>query len=651
MHARCGPGEKSEIISKTYLSVYFQYDKRDEVIKYCEEKYGSDRVANIITYGTLSSKAVIRDVARSLDISSKLVDRLTKNINDKMKLKDVYENNNIFKNMIEQNNDLKKLYDIALHLEGLRRHSSIHAAGVVMCGDNLDNIIPLVRNNDSYLTGYTMQYLEDLGLIKMDFLGLKNLTIISEVKKEIEKTLNIKLDLNHLPLNDKKTLYIFYSVNTLGIFQFESEGMKNFLRNLKITSFDDIVASIALFRPGPMEYIPVYIKRKHGLEKVNYVHSDLEAILKNTYGIMIYQEQIMQVAQIIAGYTLGEADILRRAISKKKLDILKGEEQKFINGAVNRGYSDKVAKEIYDMILKFANYGFNKSHSVAYSYISYQMAYLKAHYPSFFLTNLLNNVIGSVVKTKDYIMEAKVNKINIIGVDINNSSNKYLTTNEGIILPLTLINNVGNVIASEIINIRISNKFCDIYDFMKRCYSKNINKKIIESLIYAGAFNSFNLNKRTLIENLDDILNYAELVKDLDEEFVDKPKIIMYDEYDDNLIMEQEFSSFGFYLNTHPLDKFKTKDDINTLMLKKYINTNINIKLIVEDIHQIETKKKDKMAFMKCIDEYNTVDLTLFPKVYELYQDVSENTIISVDGKVDLRNDKIQIIVDRITIL
>ncbi len=640
----------SERVTMPDIDTDFQFDKRDDVINYVKDKYGIKRCANIITYGTLSAKAVIRDVARTLNISLKLVDRLTKNMSDKTTLKKEYENNNMFKNIVDQNNELKKLYDIAIHLEGIKRHSSIHAAGVVISGTDLDEVIPLVKNNDSYLTGYTMQYLEDLGLLKMDFLGLKNLTIISDVKHDVENKHNIKLDLNNLPLNDKKTLYVFYSVNTLGIFQFEGEGIKNFLRSLKVTSFDDIVASIALFRPGPMDFIPTYIKRKHKEEKVSYIDENLEPILKDTYGIIIYQEQIMQIAQIFANLSLGEADILRRAISKKKIDIIKSEEKKFIDGAIKNGYSSDIAKKIYNMIEKFANYGFNKSHSVAYSYISYQMAYLKAHYPSFFITNLLNSVVGSIIKTKEYIMEAKINKIKIISPNINLSTDKYIAYDNSIVLPLTLIGNVGNVVSHEIVEKR-EEGFKDFYDFMKKCYSKTVNREVIESMIYASCFDIFKINKKTLINNLDSIIDYVDLTYDLEDDDIDKPKLILYDEYSDEEILEHEFATFGFYLNSHPLDKYKSKSDINTTMLKKYISKNINIKLIIDDIHEIETKKKDKMAFIKCIDEYDSVDLTLFPKTYEKYTNLEINAIIDVYGKVEVRNDKIQIIVDKITVL
>ncbi len=640
-----------ERVTMPDIDIDFQFDKRDEVVKYCIKKYGNKNVANIITFGTLGAKQIIRDIARVLDVSPKLIDRLAKLMDDRS-LKELYASNEDFKKLIDSNNDLKKLYDISIHLEGLKRHSSIHAAGVVMSSFNLDDLIPLVKNTqDTYLTGYTMEYLENLGLLKMDFLGLKNLTIISEVCKEIEQKENIKLNLNNLDLNDKKTLNIFYTVNTEGIFQFESQGMKNFLRNLKVSSFNDIVAAIALFRPGPMENIPLYIRRKEGKENIDYLHPDLEPILKSTYGIMIYQEQIMQVANKMADYSLGEADILRRAISKKKVEVLKKEKEKFIDNSIKKGYTKELSEHVYNLILKFAGYGFNKSHSVAYSMISYQMAYLKAHYPKYFLANLLNSVIGSEIKTKDYMLECKLNKISIIKPNINISTSKYVPDNKGIICPLTIIKNIGLSVTNEILKEREKGTFVDFMDFVKRTYSKSVNRQVLEVLIYAGCFNDLGYNIKTLINSIDLAINYAELAHDLDDSLIEKPEIEELEEYNDEELLKKELQVFGFYLSTHPLSKYKEKNSININMLNKFIDKNITIMLMIDNIKEIETKKKDKMAFYKCSDEYNTIDLTLFPKTYEQYKDIEENTLIKVQGRVEKRNDKLQIIANNITIL
>ena len=640
-----------ERVTMPDIDIDFQFDKRDEVVEYCINKYGIKNAANIITFGTLGAKQVIRDVARALDLSGKMVDRLARFINNET-LTEIYDKNIDFKNFVNSNNDLKKIYDISIHLEGLKRHSSIHAAGVVMSNFELDDLIPLVKNTtNTYLTGFTKEYLEDLGLLKMDFLGLKNLTIISEVCKSIEDMENVHIDLNSIDLNDKKTLGIFYTVNTEGIFQFESGGMKNLLRKLKITSFDDIVAAIALFRPGPMENIPTYIRRKEGKEKIDYIHEDLKPILKSTYGIMIYQEQIMQVANIMADYSLGEADILRRAISKKKIEIMNKEREKFVSNAIKKGYEESLAQNVYELIMKFANYGFNKSHSVAYSMISYQMAYLKAHYPKYFICNLLNNVIGSEVKTKDYMLEAKLNKIKILKPNINKSTNKYIPCNDGILCPLSMIKEIGVMVSNEIIKERENGEFKDFMDFVKRTYSKSVNRKVLENLINAGCFMEFGINNHTLINSIDLAINYAELAHDLDDSLIEKPEFEMLDEYSEEELMRKELSVYGFYLSTHPLSKFKNDKSININMLNRFIDKNISIMLMIDDIKEIETKKKDKMAFYKCSDEYNSIDLTLFPKTYDIYKDIEANTLINVNGRVDKRNDKLQIIANTITIL
>ena len=364
------------------IDVDFEDKRREEVMRYCIGKYGLKKVALIVTFGTLASKQVIRDVSKVLDISSSKVDKLSKMLDSRKNLKDNYSSS--VKNFLNVNSELKKVYKIALKLEGLKRHTSLHAAGVVMSRYNLDENIPLDKNVEFYVSQYDKDYLEEIGLLKMDFLGLKNLTLISNILSEIGD-----LSFDDIPENDLKALDIFKNVNTVGIFQFESAGMVNFLRKLKPDCFDDLAVALALFRPGPMNNIDLYIRRKRKIEKVDYFHDNLKEILKPTYGIIIYQEQIMQIASTMAGYTFAEADLLRRAMSKKKEEILLKERDKFIRGAVKKGYESSLANKIYDLIYKFADYGFNKSHSVSYAMISYKMAYLKAYYPVIFMKNLI----------------------------------------------------------------------------------------------------------------------------------------------------------------------------------------------------------------------------------------------------------------------
>ena len=624
---------------------------RDQVIDYVKEKYGDKRVVGIVTFGTLSARLVIRDVGRILNADSKDIDYLCKRIPNitKNKLDYFYHNDKEFKSMIDSDSKLKLLYKICTKIEGFPRHTSMHAAGIVMSKVDLDTVIPLVKNNDIYLSGFTMEYLEELGLLKMDFLGLKNLTTIMNIIDDIEKHENIELNFSNIPFDDLDAINLFKTADTLGVFQFESDGMRNFLRKLKPNNLDDIIAAIALFRPGPAVNIDTYIRRKHREEKIEYLDKSLEPILSSTYGIIIYQEQIMQIASTLAGFSFGEADILRRAMSKKKKDILVSEEQRFIEGCIKNGYSEKLAKEVYDLILNFANYGFNKSHSVAYSIIAYRMAYLKAKYPKYFFSNLMSSVIGSEVKTKQYLDEARKLNIRILLPSISKSTNYYTVEKEGIRFPLSNIKNVGTVISNEIVNNRVEYK--DIYDCISKIVSKNINKKILESMIDAGCFDEFGYNKRTLNENLDNLINYANLSHDLDESLILKPEIEIKDEYPKEVLMEREKELFGFYLSEYPTTSYKSKYKvINLIDIENYFDKTIDLIALVDRIKDVTTKKGDKMAFVNVSDETSNVDLTLFPKIYEDNK-LKRGNIILVRGKVERRLDKYQIVVDKVKVL
>ena len=482
----------------------------------------------------------------------------------------------------------------------------------------------------------------------MEFLAIKYLTTIHNIIDSINSDYNLNIKFDEIPLNDFKALNIFNRADTIGIFQFESDGMINFLRKLKITSMDDIFAAIALFRPGPMQNIPTYINRKNGREKVDYIHSSLESILKPTYGIMIYQEQIMQIAQTMADYTLGEADILRKAMSKKKKDILLKEKEKFTSRAIKKGYDLKLVDKVYELMLKFAEYGFNKSHSIGYSIVAYKMAYLKAHFPQNFITYLLSMEINDEKKTKQYIYEAKKNNIEILKPDINLSERKYKIEDNGIRYPLSNIRNVGAMGSELIIKERENGNYSDIFDFIKRCYGKSVTRKTLESLIYADVFDSFGYNKNTLITNLDAIINYGELIKDLDREFALPPEIIVYEEYTNKELMEQELNVFGFYLTNNPITELKLKHSniINLNEVDSYFDKNINIIVYVDKIKEVNTSKGDKMCFISGSDELSTVDIVLFPKTYEKYKDISQGSIILVKGKVEKRFDKYQVVVN-----
>ena len=615
--------------------------RRDEMIKYCINKYGIDKVALIITFGSLTAKQVIRDVAKTLEIDQKKVDSLTKLLDPKNNLKENYTKD--VQNFLNINTELKKVYKIALKLEGLKRHTSIHAAGVVMSKNKLSENIPLDKNDECYISEYDKDYLEEIGLLKMDILSIKNLTLISNILSEIDD-----LTFDTIKEDDKEALAIFKNVNTLGIFQFESEGMMNFLKKLKPDTFNDIVAALALFRPGPMKNIDSYIKRKKGKEMIDYFHEDLKPILSSTYGIIVYQEQIMQIASKMAGYSFAEADLLRRAMSKKKQDILLKEKDKFITGAIKKGYDSKIAKKVYDLIFRFAEYGFNKSHTVAYAMISYRMAYLKAHYPKIFMKHLLSLAINSEQKTKQYIYECQKYNIKIRKPDINISESEYQIINGEIIYPLTNIKNVGSSAVNAILEERKKGQFKDIFDFVNRCYKGPVTVKTLENLILAGCFDRFNISKKTLIENIEVLTNYGEIGDLLGDEIF-KPELEDKGEYSKHELMRRELELFGFYLSTHPITEYKNNNNyINLKDINKYFDKTVETLIYVDKIRNTETKKKEKMMFIMGSDELSKINIVVFPKIYKKTSELNSGDIIKIKGKVEKRFDEYQIIAQNI---
>ena len=474
----------------------------------------------------------------------------------------------------------------------------------------------------------------------MDFLAIKDLTTMAGI---IDK-LPTKININNIDLNNEEVLNRFKTANTTGIFQFESAGMKNFLRKLKPNSFNDLVVALALFRPGPMQNIDSFIRRKEGKEKVEYIVPALEPILKETYGIIVYQEQIMQIFRTIASYKMSEADLIRRAISKKKEKIIIEEKEKFILRAEKNGYSKEISTKIYDLILKFANYGFNKSHSVAYALVGYQMMYLKVIYPKIFYSSLLNINIGSVTKTKEYIDEAKSLNIKIVKPDINTSSYDYYINND-IIMPLRVIKNIGDVVAKEIYEERKKTPYQDFFDFVSRIYNKNINTKTIETLIYAGALDSFNQTRNTLINNIKQALIYAELVSGLDSNLVTKPNLEIYEELPSNELMNKELELYGFYVSNHPASKY---NEIKIMNIKKYFDKTITTVGLLESIKTIKTKNNDTMAFLEISDETGSLSYTLFPNKISYANLLKVGDLLKINGHVEKRYDKYQIIVNKI---
>ena len=620
------------------IDIDFDGNRREEVINYCKEKYGEKNVSGIITFSTLGTKAVLKDLGKVMDINPDEVDYLTKLLDNDLDLKNNLNLDKI-RNHLSKNNDLDNLYRVALKLEGLKKTTSVNASGIIICNKELDNFVPLVKHNDLYLAGYTMNFLEDIGLLKMDFLALKNLTLISSILNEVN------INLNDIPLNDKETFEIFNKSNTLGIFQFETEGMRNVLKKYKINKFEDLYNLSAIFRPGPKENIDTFIKRKTGRESIDYYDKSLENVLKSTYGIIVYQEQIMLIANIMASYSLGEADILRRAMSKKKEDILINEKDKFIKRSIDNGYSEEFSTTIYNLILKFAEYGFNKSHSVAYALISYQMAYLKAHYKEIFYKNLLDYCIGSISSTNEYIIEAKNLSVKFNNPDINVSEYKYVINN-GMFLPLTLVINYNA--CKNILEERKNGKFIDIYDFLKRVDLKIFNKELVNKMILVGCFDSFNTRK-TLIENLDVIYNYIELGSDL----VMKPDLVQYNEYNKKELTIKEYEILGFYLNNNPITEYRKEKNIRITLsnVSSYVNKVIDVIAFINYKKEIVTKDNKKMCFIELLDDFTNLEGVIFDNAFVELPEFKINDIVKIRGRIEMRKGKIQIIVNKMELL
>ncbi len=628
-----------ERITMPDIDTDFPDNKRDLVIDYCRNKYGSKKIASIITFDTFGTKSSLRDMGRVMNIPLYIIDEVSKLIgNSKDDLKTIYKDNNKVKTLVDNDKNLKKLFKVASRITNMPRHSSIHAAGIVMSDNDLSDTIPLTYNGDGYISSYEAMYLEDLKLLKMDFLGIRNLSIIDDCLSLIG---NLKF--NDISLDDKKTYELFQKGDTNGIFQFESAGMQNFLRRLLPKEFRDIYNANALYRPGPSDYIPLFLERRR-TGRVEYIDDSLKEILSDTEGIIVYQEQIMLIASKMAGFSLGKADILRRAISKKKLELINSLKDEFITGSINNGYTKEVANKVFNDIVKFASYGFNKSHSVAYSVVSYKMAYLKANYPKEFYVSLLNS-IGSDQKIVNYIKEMKKKGIKLIKPDINLSSNKWLIKNNSVVLPLNIIKGISNILVDKIIEAK-DKGYKDIYDFFSKT---NFDRKNYLTIIDSGILDSFGYKKASLYESLDNLLNYSKLCRDLGYDYVLKPEIEDIDEFDRISLINKEKELYGFYLTNHPISFYKDKYDniVDLCDVPKYFNKVVDTLVMIDKISVIKTKDKEEMAFITASDEMDTMEYVLFPKVYVNHTNLSKNDIVKINGKVERRNNY-QIIVNDI---
>ena len=612
------------------IDIDFESDKRINMIEYVKNKYGFDKVAVGLTFNNYKAKLILRDLAKLLKVDSNVFDKFIKNINSSLSLKENYQNEKV-KKYIEMYSELKNLYDISYHLEGLKKNTSTHAAGVIISSEKLGKIIPISNEDGTLKTGIEMPYLEKMGLLKMDFLALEKLNIISKVSKKI-KNFNI----NNIPLDDKKTLKIFYDADTDDIFQFESSYAKSVLDKLKITSFNELTVSLALVRPGANKQIDEYLKNKK--EGINLT-GDLADILGATYGTIIYQEQVMKIFEKVGGYSLFEADDIRVAISKKKEDIINAQHDKFVSGGIKNGYSKEFVEKLFNKIKEFGGYGFNKSHSVAYALVSYQMAYLKANYPKEFMFYLLENN-KDISKCEKILSSLKNSGYKLLKPNINYSIDKYAEKNGYILLPLNIIRGLTDDIISKIIRVR-ENGFNDIFDFFVKTNSF-LNNETYLILIKSGALDIFKINKQTMIKNIDVILNYASIYS----EGLGKPILIKYPEYDDTTLREFEILSYGMYITNHPCSKYK--DVIKVENIKNYLFKNINMVLLIKSIRTIKDKKGGEMAFLECEDETGKVNLTMFSSLYAKNNDLKANELIIVNVKVSKRFDKLNVLVNNI---
>lgn len=642
-------------VSMPDIDVDFCQEKRGKVIDYVVGKYGRYNVAQVATFGKLLAKGVIRDVARVCDMPYAEADKMAKLIPDELKitLKDAYEKEDKIKNLLNESPDAKQIWDYALDLEGLNRNSGMHAAGVVISNEPLWHKAPLFVSNkgevSNIVTQYTKDYLEDVDLIKFDFLGLKTLDVIDEAKKLIKMRYNKDIIWQNVDFNELEVYKTIQSGNTLGIFQIESPGMQKLASDLKPDNFEDIIAMIALYRPGPMDLIPEFIDRKHGLAKIEYLIDDIKDILEPTYGIIVYQEQVMQIVQKIGGFSLGGADIVRRAMSKKKEEEMIKIRKEYLEGAKKGGFDEKKANELFDMIMKFASYGFNKSHAAAYAMITFQTAYLKTYYPSEFMAALMTSEERDLDKISNYTSEIKRLNIGILPPDLNKSIREFSAIKDGerdaIIYGFGAIKGVGVAAIENILEVRKNGNFKNLDDFICRVDNFKVNKKVIESLIGSGAFDCFGKTRLALMQNIEAILDAMKKItiikKDIkeslfaDDDEMQKVSVDFKDnpnEYSLKEILNYEYQCMGIYLSGHPLgniiDKIQNINHTTNAQFKDFEDgTNKDILLFgkIEDIKIKISKSGSKFAVLNILDSSGNFELLCYEKTLFLLDEMSED--------------------------
>lgn len=660
-----------ERVSMPDIDIDFCFEKRDQVIDYIVARYGSDKVAQIITFGTMAARAAIRDVGRALDISYGEVDRIARMIPTELgvTIDKSLEISLELKQAYQGDYNTRKIIDIAKSIEGMPRHASVHAAGVVIGREELKTLLPLQKMADGHIvTQFAKETVEDIGLLKMDILGLRTLTVIDRAVDIIKRTQNVSIDINNLPLDDAAVYDLLSAGRTIGVFQLESDGLRRILSDLKPQRFEDIIAVIALYRPGPLGsgMVDDFINRKNGRQDITYLHPDLKVILEETYGVILYQEQVMRITEELANFTLGEADVLRRAMGKKLPQELALQRDKFIAGAANNSIEENISSRLFDLMESFAGYGFNKSHSAAYALISYQTAYLKAHYPAEYMCAFLSSIIDNQDKVVFYLQECKKLGINILPPDINESFENFTVSPAGIRFGLGAIKSVGHNAVTNIVEVRKNGNFASLFDFCQKVDLTMLNKRMMEHLIVAGCFDNLNITRKEALYIADDCIDVATLIKESEadqqmslfgsvKEMIEEPVPAVSGELRNVDKLRREKDVLGFYVSQNPLDEYRdimplvstySLADLEEARDQIYVRI---LGLVVNPIHKL-SKKGDRYARFYIEDFTGRVEAFLFPSAYPNYRAFLENdaSAVIIEGFYDLKDEQAKIVVQKI---
>ena len=649
------------------IDIDFTDVRRDEVVAYVREKYGADRVAQIITFGTMAARAAIRDSGRALGFAYGFCDQISKMIPFQFNLEKALEEVTELRDLYDHDANAKRLIDSAKKLEGVARHASVHACGLVISKEALTNYLPLQyapQDKNIIITQFEMHSVEDIGLLKMDLLGLRNLTIIEKTLNLIKDIHQKEIDINQIPLNDKKTFELLRAGETTGIFQLESSGMRGYLKQLKPNEIEDIIAMVSLYRPGPMELLPQYIRRKHGQEKITYLHPRLEPILAKTYGVAVYQEQLMTIARDLAGFSLTEADILRKAVGKKIKSLLQSQAEKMINGMIKNGIEEKTAKNIWHWFEPFAQYGFNKSHATCYALIGYQTAYLRVHYPVEFFSSLLNANTDDIERIAFLVNEARKASITVLPPDINKSYTDFAPENSNNIrFGLLAVKNIGANIVSIIIEERgRGGPFESLPDFLGRINHRDLNKKSLESLIKSGCLDSMGIERQAALSNIEELLKFNSLSKknklsSQNSLFNYQPKLAALkinptEAADAKTKLSWEKELLGLYISDHPLKKYVNQLKENRVQpIKEAVNSGhrdrsrLKIAGVVSGVQKIITKRGQPMLFVKIEDLSDNLEVIVFSETFSKNPYLwKENNILMINGQLSLRNGETKVI-------